>query len=170
MTLKFFFQKKSICRLLKSLYALKQTPTQWTTRFDESTHSFLSVYDACVYMKSIYNKILNFIILIVYVCAWVRLGRPKKSTAKSLLKPWRQTQPSSFTTTSELTDDFNNVSTSASKECIRVWLLTRASPFKYPFDPHYLIQGSFQRNLWYYYLWWKTTEWLDSCNKQIGKV
>lgn len=61
---------------------------------------------------------------------WVRLERPKKYTAKSLLKPWSQTQPSSFTTRSDLTDDFDTFSTSASEDCIRGCLLTRTSPFK----------------------------------------
>lgn len=44
---------------------------------------------------------------------WVRLGRLKKYRANFLWKPWRQTQPSSFTTRSDLTDDFDTFCTSA---------------------------------------------------------
>lgn len=57
-----------ICRLLKSLYGLKQPPRQLNTQFDElmKAQGFLrSVYD--LYMKKVNDETFNLIILIFYV-------------------------------------------------------------------------------------------------------
>ncbi|OAE32229.1 hypothetical protein AXG93_4525s1100 [Marchantia polymorpha subsp. ruderalis] len=52
-------KERLVCRLLKSLYELKQSPRQWNKRFDEFMHTqgfIQSAYDPCVYMKRVSFK------------------------------------------------------------------------------------------------------------------
>ncbi|CAM6082590.1 unnamed protein product [Calypogeia fissa] len=59
-----------VCKLLKSLYGLKQSPRQWNKRFYTymRTLGFIqSEYDCCLYMKKVNNKVFGFIVLILYV-------------------------------------------------------------------------------------------------------
>ena len=47
-------QERKACRLVKSLYELKQTPKQWHEKFDNAmmSHDFkINEYDECVYVK-----------------------------------------------------------------------------------------------------------------------
>lgn len=59
-----------VCRLLNSLYNLKQSSKQSNKRFNDFMHSqeFLqSVYDHCVYLKKILDATFGLIILVLYV-------------------------------------------------------------------------------------------------------
>ena len=60
-------QEKKVCRLVKSLYGLKQVPMQWHEKFDSvmMTNGFkISECDKCVYVK---NTERGFIIICLYV-------------------------------------------------------------------------------------------------------
>ena len=51
-------QEQKVCRLIKSLYGLKQTPKQWHAKFDEvmlSNGFKINECDKCVYVKQTQN-------------------------------------------------------------------------------------------------------------------
>ena len=57
-----------VCKLIKSLYGLKQSPRQWYKRFDKFmlSHGYLrSTYDSCVYFKRLEDG--SFVYLLLYV-------------------------------------------------------------------------------------------------------
>ena len=60
-------QEQKVCRLIKSLYGLKQTPKQWHAKFDKvmlSNGFKINECDKCVYVKKTQNC---FAILCLYV-------------------------------------------------------------------------------------------------------
>ena len=60
-------QEQKVCRLIKSLYGLKQVPKQWHAKFDEvmlSNGFKINKRDKCVYVKQTHNC---FVILCLYV-------------------------------------------------------------------------------------------------------
>lgn len=84
-------QERWVCRLLKSLYGLKQALRQWNTRFDEfmKAQGFLgSVYDTCVYTKKVDDETFNLIILVLYVDDMLILAKNQSDVdeCKSQLK------------------------------------------------------------------------------------
>ena len=59
--------KQKVCKLLKSIYGLKQSSRQWYLKFHEAVTSFdfeMIEEDHCVYMKRFGG---NFVILSLYV-------------------------------------------------------------------------------------------------------
>ncbi|KAK4372554.1 hypothetical protein RND71_007938 [Anisodus tanguticus] len=60
-------QEKKVCRLVKSLYGLKQTPKQWHKKFDSTLLSngfAINECDKCVYMK---DNSDSFVMICLYV-------------------------------------------------------------------------------------------------------
>ena len=80
-------QEKKVCRLVKSLYGLKQTPKQWHGKFDRAmvANGFrINECDKCVYVKNTEN---GYIILCLYVDDMLIVGSDDdiiKSTKRML--------------------------------------------------------------------------------------
>ena len=67
-------QEKKICRLIKSLYGLKQTPKQWHEKFNKvmmSNGFTINECDECVYVKDTNN---GYVIVCLYVDYMLILG------------------------------------------------------------------------------------------------
>lgn len=78
-------KERCVCRLLKSLYGLKQSPRQWNKRFDVFMHAqdfIRSSYDPCVYMKKVDNTAFGFIVLVLYVDDMLIAAKDKSEIVK----------------------------------------------------------------------------------------
>ena len=67
-------QEKKVCRLVKSVYGLKQAPKQWHEKFDKlimSNGFTINECDKCVYVKDTNN---GYVIVCLYVDAMLILG------------------------------------------------------------------------------------------------
>ena len=67
-------QEKKVCRLVKSVYGLKQAPKQWHEKFDKlimSNGFTINECDKCVYVKDTNN---GYVIVFLYVDAMLILG------------------------------------------------------------------------------------------------
>ncbi|CAM6086082.1 unnamed protein product [Calypogeia fissa] len=74
-----------VCKLLRSLYGLKQSPRQWNKRFDtfmKSLGFIQSEYDCCLYKKKVKNGVFGFIILVLYVDDMLIAAKDKSEIAK----------------------------------------------------------------------------------------
>ena len=83
-------QEQKVCRLLKSIYGLKQASRSWNIRFDETIKSFgfhQSVDEACVY-KLIREK--HVVFLVLYVDDILLMGDNVKLLTE--IKDWLATQ------------------------------------------------------------------------------
>ncbi|KAK4395846.1 Retrovirus-related Pol polyprotein from transposon TNT 1-94 [Sesamum angolense] len=82
-------QEKKVCRLVKSLYVLKQAPKQWHEKFDRTmlSNGFkINECDKCVYVKSTQH---SFIIVCLYVDDMLIMGSNRDiilTTKKMLTK------------------------------------------------------------------------------------
>ncbi|KAL0381322.1 UNVERIFIED_CONTAM: Retrovirus-related Pol polyprotein from transposon TNT 1-94 [Sesamum angustifolium] len=82
-------QEKNVCRLVKSLYRLKQVPKQWHEKFDRTilSNGFkINECDKCVYVKSIQH---SFITVYLYVDDMLIMGNNRDiilTTKKILTK------------------------------------------------------------------------------------
>ena len=80
-------QNKKVCKLVKSLYGLKQTPKQWHEKFDKAMISSgfkINECDKCVYVKDTND---GYVILCLYVDDMLIVGSNDKiinSTKKML--------------------------------------------------------------------------------------
>ena len=67
-------QEKKVCRLVKSLYSLKQTPKQWHEKFEKvmmSNRFTINECDKCVYVEDTNN---GYVIVCLYVDDMLILG------------------------------------------------------------------------------------------------
>ena len=75
-------QEQKVCRIIKSLYVLKQAPKQWHAKFDEVmlSNSFkINECDKCVYVKKTQNC---FAILCLYVDNMLIIGSDGETIKK----------------------------------------------------------------------------------------
>ncbi|CAM6117598.1 unnamed protein product [Calypogeia fissa] len=78
-------KEHQVCKLLRSLYGLKQSPRQWNKRFDtfmKSLGFIQSEYDCCLYKKKVNNEVFGFIILVLYVDDMLIAAKDKSEIAK----------------------------------------------------------------------------------------
>ena len=83
-------QEQKVCRLLKSIYGLKQASISWNIRFDVTIKSFgfhQSVDEACVYKL---KKKKSAIFLVLYVDDILLMGDNVKLLME--VKDWLSTQ------------------------------------------------------------------------------
>ena len=74
-----------VCRLLKTIYGLKQSPRRWNKRFDNfmiSQGYTRSSFDPCVYQKRVSNSIFGWIILVLYVDDMLILAKDQSEVDK----------------------------------------------------------------------------------------
>jgi len=67
-------QENKVCKLIKSLYGLKQVPKQWHEKFDKvmlSNEFKINEVDKCVYVK---NTDKSYVIVCIYVDDMLVLG------------------------------------------------------------------------------------------------
>jgi hypothetical protein len=75
-----------VCKLLKSLYGLKQSPRQWNKRFHEFMLSLgftQSEHDCCLYIKRVNDhEAFGFILLALYVDDMLIAAKNKSDITK----------------------------------------------------------------------------------------
>lgn len=84
-------KENHVCKLIKSLYGLKQSLRQWNKRFDEFMHKNgfkRSDYDSCLYYRG--NQIGEVIYLLLYVDDMLIIS--KERTNIELMKSWLKSE------------------------------------------------------------------------------
>ena len=71
-------QERKVCKLVKSLYRIKQAPKQWHKKFDNvmMSHDFkINEHDKCVYVK---DTKLGYVIVCLYIDDMLIVGSDEK--------------------------------------------------------------------------------------------